>query len=136
LGSLANVVYRHPFPGPGLAVRILGEVTRDKCDLLRRVDALFIAELRVRELYDKIWQAFCVLLPIRFRGVSGDMRRYGHVIALRAVASLDAITADVFPMPMSDLLANLIPDHQSPFPEVRESGLRYSSKPPATIEWE
>jgi GMP synthase (glutamine-hydrolysing) len=135
LGLPRDVVFRHPFPGPGLAVRIVGEVTKEKCDLLRRVDALFIAELKARGLYDKIWQAFCVLLPIRSVGVSGDMRRYGNVVALRAVASLDAITADVFPMPMKDLLeiSSLITNR---VPEVGRVVYDVSSKPPATIEWE
>ncbi|MGA2977376.1 MAG: glutamine-hydrolyzing GMP synthase [Spirochaetia bacterium] len=135
LGLSRSVVFRHPFPGPGLAVRILGEVTREKCDLLRKADALFIAELRSRELYDKIWQAFCVLLPVRSVGVSGDMRRYGHVLALRAVASLDAITADVYPLPMQDLLeiSSLITNR---IPEIGRVVYDISSKPPATIEWE
>jgi GMP synthase (glutamine-hydrolysing) len=135
LGLPRAVVYRHPFPGPGLAVRIVGEVTKEKCDLLRKVDELFIRELRSRDLYDKIWQAFCVLLPVKSVGVSGDSRRYGHVVALRAVASLDAITADVYPMPMADLLAisSLITNR---IPEVGRVVYDISSKPPATIEWE
>ena len=135
LGLPRSVVYRHPFPGPGLAVRILGEVTKEKCDLLRAADALFIAELRTRGLYDKIWQAFCVLLPLRSVGVSGDMRRYGHVLSLRAVVSLDAITADVFPFPMTDLLeiSSLITNR---IPEIGRVVYDVSSKPPATIEWE
>ncbi len=135
LGLQRKIVSRHPFPGPGLAVRILGEVTPEKCDVLRRVDHIFISELRTRGLYDKIWQAFCVLLPIRSVGVSGDTRRYGHVLALRAVASLDAITADVYPMPMSDLLeiSSLITNR---VPEIGRVVYDVSSKPPATIEWE
>ena len=135
LGLKREVVFRHPFPGPGLAVRILGEVTREKCDLLRRADALFIGELRSRGLYDKIWQAFCVLLPIRSVGVSGDMRRYGHVLALRAVTSLDAITADVYPFGSADLLeiSSLITNR---IPEIGRVVYDVSSKPPATIEWE
>ncbi|MCX7040261.1 MAG: glutamine-hydrolyzing GMP synthase [Spirochaetes bacterium] len=135
LGLKREIVYRHPFPGPGLAVRILGEVTREKCDLLRRADALFIGELRARGLYDRIWQAFCVLLPIRSVGVSGDMRRYGHVLALRAVASLDAITADVYPFAAVDLLeiSSLITNR---IPEIGRVVYDISSKPPATIEWE
>ena len=135
LGLPRPLVFRHPFPGPGLAVRILGGVTREKCDLLRAADALFMAELRARGLYDRIWQAFCVLLPIRSVGVSGDARRYGHVLALRAVASLDAITADVYPMPMSDLLeiSSLITNR---IPEIGRVVYDVSSKPPATIEWE
>ncbi|MGA2764081.1 MAG: glutamine-hydrolyzing GMP synthase [Spirochaetia bacterium] len=135
LGLSAGIVKRHPFPGPGLAVRILGEVTREKCALLRKADALFLSELRSRGFYDKIWQAFCVLLPVRSVGVSGDMRRYGHVLALRAVASLDAITADVYPLPMNDLLeiSSLITNR---IPEIGRVVYDVSSKPPATIEWE
>jgi GMP synthase (glutamine-hydrolysing) len=135
LGLPRPVVFRHPFPGPGLAVRIVGEVTKEKCDLLRSADALFIGELRRRGLYDSIWQAFCVLLPVRSVGVSGDVRRYGHVLALRAVASLDAISADVFPMPMADLLeiSSLITNR---IPEIGRVVYDISSKPPATIEWE
>lgn len=135
LGLPTSIVSRHPFPGPGLAVRILGEVTREKCDLLRRVDHLFLSELRSRGLYDRIWQAFCVLLPIRSVGVSGDTRRYGHVLALRAVASVDAITADVYPMEMTDLLeiSSLITNR---VPEIGRVVYDVSSKPPATIEWE
>jgi GMP synthase (glutamine-hydrolysing) len=135
LGLPPKIVSRHPFPGPGLAVRILGEVTREKCEILRRADHLFLAELRSRGLYDKIWQAFCVLLPVRSVGVSGDARRYGHVLALRAVASLDAITADVYPMEMTDLLeiSSLITNR---IPEIGRVVYDVSSKPPATIEWE
>jgi GMP synthase (glutamine-hydrolysing) len=135
LGLRRDIVFRHPFPGPGLAVRILGEVTQEKCDLLRRVDALFLSELRSRGLYDLIWQAFCVLLPIRSVGVSGDARRYGWVVGLRAVASLDAITADVYPFEARDLLeiSSLITNR---IPEVGRVVYDLSSKPPATIEWE
>ncbi|HET6486995.1 MAG TPA: glutamine-hydrolyzing GMP synthase [Spirochaetia bacterium] len=135
LGLPASIVGRHPFPGPGLAVRILGEVTRERCALLRKADELFIRELRARKLYDAIWQAFCVLLPIRSVGVSGDGRRYGNVLALRAVASQDAITADVYPIPMKDLLeiSSLITNR---VPEIGRVVYDISSKPPATIEWE
>jgi GMP synthase (glutamine-hydrolysing) len=135
LGLLSSVVYRHPFPGPGLAVRIIGEVTRETCDLLRKADALFLSELRERGLYDKIWQAFCVLLPIKSVGVSGDMRRYGHVLALRAVSSLDAISADVYPFSTKDLLeiSSLLTNR---IPEIGRVVYDISSKPPATIEWE
>ena len=104
LGLSPAVVGRHPFPGPGLAVRILGEVTPETCDVLRRADAVYLRELRERGLYDDIWQAFAVLLPIRSVGVSGDVRRYGDVLALRAVVSRDGMTADVYPFPGRDLL--------------------------------
>ena len=135
LGLRREIVFRHPFPGPGLAVRILGEVTREKCDLLRKVDALFLSELRSRGLYDRIWQAFCVLLPLRSVGVSGDARRYGWVVGMRAVTSLDAITADVYPFEAKDLLeiSSLITNR---IPEVGRVVYDVSSKPPATIEWE
>jgi GMP synthase (glutamine-hydrolysing) len=135
LGLRRDIVFRHPFPGPGLAVRILGEVTREKCDLLRKADALFLRELRSRGLYDRIWQAFCVLLPLRSVGVSGDARRYGWVVGLRAVASLDAITADVYPFEARDLaeISSLITNR---IPEVGRVVYDVSSKPPATIEWE
>jgi GMP synthase (glutamine-hydrolysing) len=135
LGLPRSVVGRHPFPGPGLAVRILGEVTPELCDLLRRADAVYINELKKRGLYDAIWQAFSVLLPIRSVGVSGDVRRYGHVLALRAVVSRDGMTADVFPFPERDLLEISAAITNS----VREIGrvvYDVSSKPPATIEWE
>jgi GMP synthase (glutamine-hydrolysing) len=135
LGLTEETVRRHPFPGPGLAVRILGEVTPEKCDILRRADAIYIDELKGRDLYDRIWQAFAVLLPIRSVGVSGDMRRYGHVLALRAVVSRDGMTADVFQFPPRDLLEISARITNS----VREIGrvvYDTSSTPPATIEWE
>lgn len=135
LGLPRPMVFRHPFPGPGLAVRIVGEVTRESCDLLRRADGIFLEELRARGFYDAIWQAFCVLLPVRSVGVSGDMRRYGWVLALRAVASTDAISADVFPFPMTDLLA-ISSRITNSIPEIGRVVYDVSSKPPATIEWE
>ncbi len=135
LGLKESVVGRHPFPGPGLAVRILGEVTREKCEILREADAIFISELRNRGLYDQIWQAFCVLLPVRSVGVTGDVRRFSYVLALRAVGSSDAMTADVFPFPTADLLeiSALITNS---VPHIGRVVYDVSSKPPATIEWE
>ncbi len=112
LGLPPHVVGRHPFPGPGLGVRILGDVTKEKCDILRDADAVYIAELRERGLYDKIWQAFCVLLPIRSVGVAGDERKYGYVVALRAVVSEDGMTADVYPFESRDLIAIIIGHHE------------------------
>jgi len=135
LGLPRAMVFRHPFPGPGLAVRIVGEVTKESCDLLRQADQIFIEELRARGFYDAIWQAFCVLLPVRSVGVSGDMRRYGYVLALRAVASTDAISADVFPFPMEDLLA-ISSRITNSIPLIGRVVYDVSSKPPATIEWE
>lgn len=135
VGLSAQVIGRHPFPGPGLAVRILGAVTREKCDILRRADAIYIGELKKRGLYNEIWQAFCVLLPSRSVGVSGDVRRYGYVLALRAVVSTDGMTADVFPFAGNDLLeiSSAITNRVE---EIGRVVYDISSKPPATIEWE
>lgn len=135
LGLPERVVGRHPFPGPGLGVRILGDVTKEKCDILRDADAVYIAELRERGLYDKIWQAFCVLLPIRSVGVAGDERKYGYVVALRAVASEDGMTADVYPFDPKDLIA-ISSAITNKVPAVGRVAYDISSKPPATIEWE
>lgn len=135
LGVSRDVIARHPFPGPGLAVRILGAVTPEKCRILREADALYIAELRERGLYDRIWQAFCVLLPLRSVGVTGDTRHYGYVLALRAVNSIDAMTADVFPFSPDDLLA-ISARITNRIPEIGRVVYDVSSKPPATIEWE
>ncbi|MDR2364071.1 MAG: glutamine-hydrolyzing GMP synthase [Spirochaetaceae bacterium] len=141
LGVDEEVVRRHPFPGPGLAVRILGEVTREKCDILRDADAIYIEELKKRRsaagdrLYDEIWQAFAVLLPVRSVGVAGDVRKYGWVLALRAIVSADGMTADVYPFPIKDLLeiSTLITNTVKDIGRVTYD---VSSKPPATIEWE
>jgi GMP synthase (glutamine-hydrolysing) len=135
LGVASEVIGRHPFPGPGLAVRILGPVTAEKCRILREADAIYIDELRSRGLYDEIWQAFSVLLPIRSVGVTGDTRHYGYVLALRAVTSSDGMTADVFPFGADDLLA-ISARITNRVPEVGRVVYDVSSKPPATIEWE
>ncbi|MDR0562413.1 MAG: glutamine-hydrolyzing GMP synthase [Spirochaetaceae bacterium] len=135
LGLDEAVIRRHPFPGPGLAVRILGEVTRSACAILREAEALYISELHHRGLYGDMWQAFAVLLPVRSVGVAGDERRYGRVLALRAITSADGMTADVYPFPMKDLLeiSTLI---TNTVPEIGRVVYDISSKPPATIEWE
>ncbi len=135
LGLPESVVGRHPFPGPGLGVRILGEVTKESCDLLREADAIYIRELRERGLYDRIWQAFSVLLPLRSVGVAGDERKYGSVLALRAVVSEDGMTADVYPFEMADLLA-ISSAITNRVPGIGRVVYDVSSKPPATIEWE
>lgn len=135
LGVAPEIVSRHPFPGPGLGVRVLGEVTKEKCDILREADHIFLSELRRRGLYDQIWQAFAVLLPVRSVGVAGDVRRYGWVLALRAIVSADGMTADVYPFPMRDLLeiSSMITNR---VPQIGRVTYDISSKPPATIEWE
>ncbi|MBN1835135.1 MAG: glutamine-hydrolyzing GMP synthase [Spirochaetales bacterium] len=135
LGLDEESVYRHPFPGPGLAVRIPGEVTREKCRILQAADAIYVEELRRRGLYREIWQAFSVLLPTRSVGVAGDVRRYGFVLALRAVVSRDGMTADVFPFPPVDLL-EISARITNQVPEIGRVVYDVSSKPPATIEWE
>jgi GMP synthase (glutamine-hydrolysing) len=142
LGVDEDVVRRHPFPGPGLAVRIPGEVTREKCDILREADAIFIEELKCRpspegnrSLYDDIWQAFAVLLPIRSVGVAGDVRKYGWVLALRAIVSADGMTADVYPFPSKDLL-EISTRITNTVKDIGRVTYDISSKPPATIEWE
>ena len=135
LGLSGEVLRRHPFPGPGLGVRILGEVTKEKCDLLRDADAVYISELKARGLYDRIWQAFSVLLPVRSVGVAGDERKYGFVLALRAVVSEDGMTADVFPFEMPDILA-ISSAITNRVPGIGRVVYDISSKPPATIEWE
>ena len=101
LGLPEAFVERHPFPGPGLAIRIPGEVTQEKCDILRKADAIYLEEIRNAGLYDAIWQAFAVLLPVRTVGVMGDYRTYDNVCALRAVTSVDGMTADVYPFDAS-----------------------------------
>ncbi|MDR1239076.1 MAG: glutamine-hydrolyzing GMP synthase [Treponema sp.] len=143
LGVDEAVILRHPFPGPGLAVRILGEVTREKCEILREADAIFIEELKKRPapgatgltLYDEIWQAFAVLLPIRSVGVAGDVRKYGWVLALRAITSADGMTADVYPFPVKDLL-EISTRITNTVTDIGRVTYDISSKPPATIEWE
>ena len=134
-GVNPEIIARHPFPGPGLAVRIIGEVTEEKCNILREADYIYISELKKRGLYDKIWQAFPILLPIRSVGIKGNTRKYGYVLALRAITSKDGMTADVFPMEMKDLLeiSSLI---TTSVPDIGRVVYDVSNKPPATIEWE
>jgi GMP synthase (glutamine-hydrolysing) len=135
LGMPEAIIGRHPFPGPGLAIRIPGDVTREKADLLRLVDTIYLDEIRKAGLYDKIWQAFAVLLPVRTVGVMGDGRTYDQACALRAVTSTDGMTADVYPFEMSFLtrVANRIVNEVRGINRVTYD---ITSKPPGTIEWE
>ena len=135
LGLPSDMVYRHPFPGPGLGVRILGEVKKEYADLLRRADAIFIEELRNQDWYDKVSQAFTVFLPVRSVGVMGDGRRYDYVVSLRAVQTVDFMTAHWAPLPYELLgtVSNRIINEVSGISRVVYD---ISGKPPATIEWE
>ena len=135
LGLPEEILGRHPFPGPGLAVRIIGEVTKEKCDILREVDDRFILALRERGLYDKIWQAFAVLLPVKSVGVMGDERTYENVVALRSVTSVDGMTADWARVPY-EVLAKISNRIINEVRGVNRVVYDISSKPPATIEWE
>ncbi len=135
LGVPESIVGRHPFPGPGLAVRILGPVTPENLDLLRQADAVFIEELHKQEQYDEVWQAFAVLLPIRSVGVMGDERTYENVCALRAVTSVDGMTADWAKLP-HDFLAHVSNRIVNEIRGINRVVYDISSKPPATIEWE
>ena len=135
LGLPEEMVGRHPFPGPGLAIRVLGEVTPQALETLRRADAIYLEEIREAGLYDEIWQAFAVFLPVRSVGVMGDGRTYDNVIALRAVTSTDGMTADWFPFP-HDVLGRISSRIINEVAGVNRVVYDVSSKPPATIEWE
>ena len=135
LGLTEAFVARHPFPGPGLAIRIPGEITREKLDTLRAADAIYLDEIRKAGLYDKIWQAFAVLLPVRTVGVMGDGRTYDSVCGLRAVTSVDGMTADFFPFDMNFLgraATRIINEVKG----INRVVYDVTSKPPGTIEWE
>jgi len=135
LGLPKSSVYRHPFPGPGLGVRILGEVRQEYADILRQADAIFLDELRRNDLYDSTSQAFAVFLPVRSVGVVGDNRSYEFVISLRAVETIDFMTADWKRLPY-DLLARVSTRIINEVRSVSRVTYDISSKPPATIEWE
>jgi GMP synthase (glutamine-hydrolysing) len=135
LGLPESFVGRHPFPGPGLAIRVLGEITRPELEILRRADAIYLEEIRKAGLYDKIWQAFAVLLPVKTVGVMGDDRTYENVCALRAVTSTDGMTADSYPFDHA-FLAHVATRIVNEVRGINRVVYDATSKPPGTIEWE
>jgi len=135
LGVPEIIVSRHPFPGPGLAIRIIGEITPDKIKILQEADAVYIDEIKKAGLYDKIWQAFCALLPVKTVGVMGDARTYEYVLALRAVTSVDGMTAEVYNFDskfLCDVSNRIINEVRG----INRVVYDFTSKPPGTIEWE
>jgi GMP synthase (glutamine-hydrolysing) len=135
LGIHPDLLGRHPFPGPGLAIRILGDVTEEKVRLLQEVDDIFIEGLRSWNLYDEVWQAGVILLPVNSVGVMGDERTYEKVVALRAVSSTDGMTADWVHLPY-EFLMKVSNDIINKVKGVNRVVYDISSKPPSTIEWE
>ena len=135
LGLPEEILVKHPFPGPGLAVRLLGEVTGERLETLRAADAVLVEEIRRAGLYEKVWQAFAVLLPVQSVGVMGDGRTYGYTIAVRVVDSLDAMTADWSRLP-TEVLERISVRIVNEVPSVNRVVYDISSKPPSTIEWE
>ena len=135
MGLPHHLVWRHPFPGPGLGVRVLGEVKREYVELLRQADGIFIDELRSADLYDQVSQAFAVFLPVKSVGVMGDGRRYDYVIALRAVETIDFMTARCAHLPY-DFLDHVSRRIMNEIEGISRVVYDISGKPPGTIEWE
>ena len=135
LGISERLIGRHPFPGPGLAIRILGDITPEKVDILQQVDKIFIDALHAADLYNKVWQAGAILLPVKSVGVMGDERTYESCVALRAVTSTDGMTADWVHLPY-EFLADVSNEIINKVRGVNRVVYDISSKPPATIEWE
>jgi len=135
LGLADDVILRQPFPGPGLAIRIIGEVTAARLSVLRKADTILIEEIRNADLYYKLWQSFAVLLPLKSVGIMGDQRTYENIVAIRAVTSDDAMTADWARLPQ-DLLARISTRIINEVRGINRVVYDISSKPPSTIEWE
>ena len=135
LGLPDELVWRQPFPGPGLAIRIIGEVTRKRLNILREVDAVLLEEIRGAGFYRKLWQSFAVLLPLKSVGIMGDQRTYENIVAIRAMTSQDAMTADWARLP-HDLLGKISNRIINEVKGVNRVVYDISSKPPSTIEWE
>jgi len=135
LGLPDDIIYRHPFPGPGLAVRIIGEVTARRLSILRQADDVVLEEITKSNHYRKLWQAFAILLPLKSVGIMGDQRTYEHIVVIRAVNSLDAMTADWARLPHS-LLVRISNRIINEVRGVNRVTYDISSKPPSTIEWE
>lgn len=135
LGLPEAMLWRHPFPGPGLAIRVMGEVTKENLEILQKADHVFISKLKEHNLYSKIWQAFCVLLPVKTVGVQGDGRTYDQVLALRAVTSSDGMTADWYPFEF-EFLREVSNEITNKVRGINRVVYDVTSKPPATIEWE
>jgi len=135
LGIPRELLFRHPFPGPGLAIRILGEVTEEKVRLLQQADHIYTQNLKKFDLYDKVWQAGTILLPVKSVGVMGDERTYEFTVALRAVTSIDGMTADWAHLPY-DFLGTVSSEIINHVKGINRVVYDISSKPPATIEWE
>jgi GMP synthase (glutamine-hydrolysing) len=135
LGIDPNILGRHPFPGPGLGIRILGDITEEKVRILQEADSIYVGALKTHNLYDKVWQAGAILLPVQSVGVMGDERTYEQVVALRAVVSVDGMTADWAHLP-HEFLSEVSSDIINKVKGVNRVVYDISSKPPATIEWE